>query len=141
MSKSILITVLALVASVCAKPYVYSYNYGTLPYTSLPYSRAAYTTADLYNPAVAPLTAAAVAPLSAAAVAPLSAAAVAPLSAAAVAPLPASYPAYSAAYGAYSAPLTLPAISAYGSSYSVEELASLINPATVYASPYNYLYK
>nr|XP_021181545.2 uncharacterized protein LOC110370139 [Helicoverpa armigera] len=133
MSKSILITVLALASSVCAKPYVYSYNYGTLPYTSLPYSRAAYTTADLYNPAVAPLTAAAVAPLSAAAVAPLSAAA--------VAPLPASYPAYSAAYGAYSAPLTLPAISAYGSSYSVEELASLINPATVYASPYNYLYK
>ncbi|XP_047027127.1 uncharacterized protein LOC124635303 [Helicoverpa zea] len=133
MSKSILITVLALAASVCAKPYVYSYNYGTLPYTSLPYSRAAYTAADLYNPAVAPLTAAAVAPLSAAAVAPLSAAA--------VAPLPATYPAYSAAYGAYSAPLTLPAISAYGSSYSVEELASLINPATVYASPYNYLYK
>ncbi|XP_022830241.1 uncharacterized protein LOC111359045 [Spodoptera litura] len=129
MSKSSLIAVLALIASASAKPYIY--NYGPLSYTA---PRTAYT--DFYNSAVAPLTAYSSYPAA--------------YSTAYSTTYPASYS--TALSGAYSAPLTLPSF--YGSSYAVEELASLVNAgpvasvppvasvaSLVYGSPYSYLYK
>lgn len=126
------ITVLALIASVTAEPYIYG---APIYAPSAAYTSAAYTAPALpaaYTPgfpAAYPGYPAAYSALPAYS---------AGLPAAYTAGLPA---AYTAAYPApYSAGLPVPAISAYGSSYSVEELAPLVNSPSaplVYAPPYS----
>ncbi|CAH0694169.1 unnamed protein product [Spodoptera exigua] len=105
MSKSSLIAVLALIATVSAKPYIY---YGPLA------SSSSYL--DLYNPAVASLGSYSSYPAA--------------YSLAYTNTYPANY--LSPLSGSASAQLSLPGV--YGSSYVVEEQASalpLVNPAPV----------